>query len=77
MRRYYPPFDGARYIVDKRKKRIHDIDNESTMCNLDLIKEINITTLDTDEEVKYFCQEEGYKGCHWCNPQFDDEIFFY
>lgn len=42
MRRSNPPFNGKRYLLNKNTGEIHDLDNETTSCQIDDIKHEHI-----------------------------------
>lgn len=37
MRRFQPPFNGKRYLLNINTGEIHDLDNESDNCQIDEI----------------------------------------
>lgn len=73
MIRYEEPFDGKRFLANKRSKEIHDLENSSSMCNIDNISEKNILMIESENEVVDLCHSEGYNGCYWCLPRYNDE----
>ncbi|MGG7177531.1 hypothetical protein ACQPU1_08070 [Clostridium paraputrificum] len=77
MVRYSPPYYGMRFLADKKNLIIHDLDNESTMCHINDIEEEDIIMMEVEDDVRTFCEEEGYNGCYWCNTQFNDETIIY
>lgn len=77
MLRYNEPFNGARFLINKRTKEIHDLQNESSMCHIDEIKEGNIEMLEDKDEMAYICLNKGYNGCYWCNPSYNKESILY
>lgn len=38
MRRYNPPFNGNRYVLNKATGEIHDLDNETSLCQINEIE---------------------------------------
>ena len=64
MRRYYPPFNGKRYIGNgsPSKMEVHDLDNETKVCQIDEIKDIVTFTPDTLEEA----HRQGFDNCAYC-----------
>lgn len=42
MRRYEPPFNGKRYLLNKNTGEIHDLDNETDRCHINGIKHEHI-----------------------------------
>lgn len=77
MIRYHTPYSGMRFLADMETKIIHDLENETSSCNIDDIEEENILMVETEEEVRALCIDEEYKGCHWCNYPFDVDLIMY
>lgn len=42
MRRFHPPFNGKRYLLNTHTGEIHDLDNETDNCQIDEIKSEHI-----------------------------------
>ena len=63
-RRIEFPFNSRRYIGNKNKMEVHDLDNENNNCQIDEIKRENVTTFfpDTLDQAHI----EGYDNCRWC-----------
>ncbi len=64
MRRYYPPFNGKRYIGNANTMEVHDLDNEKTECQIDEIKTEHIRTFSPD--TLYEAHSHGFDNCYWC-----------
>ena len=68
MRRYGSPIHGKRFLGNKNKKEVHDLDNEKTGANECQINEIiaagNATTF-TPDTLKQ-ADSEGYDNCAHC-----------
>lgn len=77
MIRYYEPYNGQRFLLNKKTKEIHDLTNESSMCHIDDIDEKDISMVEDEGEVSYLCSNEGYEGCCWCNQPYNSEGLFY
>lgn len=73
MLRYQSPYYGMRYLADKSTMIIHDLEDESSMCNINDIDEENIIMLDSEEDVSELIDSEDFNGCYWCNKQFYNE----
>ncbi len=62
-RRYTGNMNGERYLANKNKKEVHDLDQETINCQINEIlaarHETPFTSLDM---AKLF----GYDNCHWC-----------
>lgn len=74
MRRYNPPFNGNRYIVNTSTGEIHDLDNENVNCQIDEIKPENIKSFPTLENAKigaiFLCSWKA-NGCYYCLKELD------
>jgi hypothetical protein len=68
MRRYYTPINGKRYLGNKNKKEVHDLDNEKygpNQCQIDeIIASKNAVTFSPDTLTQ--AVNEGYDRCRWC-----------
>lgn len=64
MRRWYPPFNGKRYIGNINNNEVHDLDNEKAECKIDEIKHdhVRIFNPDTHEKAK----RQGFDNCAHC-----------
>ena len=74
MRRYNPPFNGNRYIVNTSTGEIHDLDNEHVNCQIDEIKLENISSCPTLENAKIraiFAANRKTNGCYYCLKELD------
>ena len=75
MRRYQPPFNGKRYLLNKNTGEIHDLDNETTYCHIVDINPEHIYMTDNYDDaqihaviVDNICNPNG---CHYCIPSND------
>jgi len=63
MRRLGPPLYGARYCANKNNKEIHDLNCETTYCNID-------QAIAAGEAVSFQSLENGhasgYRDCKHC-----------
>lgn len=64
MRRYYPPFNGKRFVGNSSTNEVHDLDNEKTQCQIDEIKADHIVTFIPDTLAQAHAQ--GYDNCAYC-----------
>jgi len=63
-RRYRSPFNAKRYIGNKRKKEVHDLDNEHKNCQIDEIKLEHVVTFNPDTLEQ--AHREGFDNCAYC-----------
>ena len=71
MRRYNPPFNGNRYVLNKNTGEIHDLDNETINCQIDEIKPehvINCASLE-DAQLRRVFMNLRRDGCYYCLPE--------
>lgn len=63
MRRYGPPLNGAKYCGNTATKEVHDLDDETTQCQIDeIIKAGHAKPFQTLAAA----HAEGYDNCHYC-----------
>lgn len=71
MRRYGPPTNGKRFVGNKNKKEVHDLDNEKTAANQCQINEIiqagNAVTFSPDTLSE--AHRQRYDNCAHCIGQ--------
>lgn len=69
MRRYGPPYNGKRYLINKKTGEMHDLERETNQCQIDEIKEEHIVMCDTEMDgLIYQTMLFGKKeGCYYCN----------
>jgi len=63
-RRYRAPFNAKRYIGNKRKNEVHDLDYENRNCQIDEIKTKYIVTFNPDTLEQ--AHREGFDNCAYC-----------
>lgn len=69
MRRYTPPFNGNRYVLNKSTGEIHDLNHETQNCNIDQINPKNILNCVSYEDAALraaFLSSNGGNGCFYC-----------
>ena len=69
MRRYTPPFNGNRYVLNRATGEIHDLDNETTNCQINEIKPENVINCASYEDARLraaFLSPYGGNGCYYC-----------
>lgn len=74
MRRYNPPFDGKRFLLNKNTGEIHDLDKEDSNCRIDEIKEHHIYMGDSYMNCLIHAKLERCpvpNGCFYCQPEKD------
>ena len=53
MRRYNPPFNGNRYVLNKATGEIHDLDNETSLCQIDEMNPDHVSNCVSYEDAKF------------------------
>ena len=69
MRRFTPPFNGNRYVLNKATGEIHDLDNETSACQIDKIAPDNVLNCSTYEDSAIravFLSPNRGNGCFYC-----------
>lgn len=70
MRRYAPPFNGKRYLLNRNTGEIHDLDNETEYCHIDDTKPEHIWTEDSYMScliaAAMLCPYNQANGCYYC-----------
>jgi len=62
-RRYSGNMNGERYLGNKNKTEVHDLDNEQTNCQIDeIIKAGNDRPFDSLSDAT----SAGYDNCNYC-----------
>ncbi|MCK5260992.1 MAG: hypothetical protein KAJ44_02325 [Thermoplasmatales archaeon] len=64
-RRNFPPFIGKKYLGNKNKMEVHDLDKETKNCQIDeIIKAKHAVIFKPDNlQEAHRC---GYDNCHYC-----------
>lgn len=57
---------ARKYLGNTNTEEIHEYEKMKDGCKLKDMKEENKFWLDTEEEVKDYCNNKGYNGCKWC-----------
>lgn len=74
MRRYNPPYNGKRYLLNTNSGEIHDLDNETSNCQINEIRREHICMGDTYQECLVTSKISGYpdsNGCCYCLKERD------
>ena len=69
MRRYTPPFNGNRFVLNKATGEIHDLDNETANCQINEIKPENVVNCSSYQNAAIraaFLSPRGANGCFYC-----------
>lgn len=68
MRRYGYPYNGKRYLLNTNTKEVHDLDNESSLCQINAIRTEHIMMFDSVEAaLNYpYTYTRNNNGCYWC-----------
>lgn len=69
MRRKNGNMDGERYLGNKSKKEVHDLDNEQTKKNECQIDEIIAAKNDKPYTTLKAAHDDGYDDCNYCLPK--------
>ena len=67
MKRYYPPFNGKRFIGNTNTHEVHDLENEQYgdgKCQIDEIKKEHIVTFSPD--TLHEAEQRKFDHCQWC-----------
>ncbi len=71
MRRYLAPFNGKRYVLNYNTQEIHDLDNETQACLINLMSDKNVYNCDTYEFARVeslLKTGKNANGCKFCLP---------
>ncbi|MFX0173459.1 MAG: hypothetical protein ACFE9L_16325 [Candidatus Hodarchaeota archaeon] len=60
----------SRYLGNNNTMEIHDLEKQTTNCQIDEILEERKVWFNTLEDVKAAIRNEGYNSCAWCMPQY-------
>lgn len=75
MRRFDPPFNGKRFLLNKSTGEIHDLDNEAPNCQIESISPDNIRMDDSYMNcliaAAMFSPCKRANGCHYCLKEKD------
>lgn len=70
MRRCNPPYNGKRYILNTNSGEIHDLDSETTNCQIDEIQPEHIWADDSYHNCVIaaimLCPSHKANGCYYC-----------
>lgn len=75
MRRYKAPYNGNQYVLNKSTGEIHDLDNETSQCQIDEIKPehvLNCTTFENAILRAYLFDTPNPNGCYYCMRSMDN-----
>lgn len=75
MIRYHLPFEGKRFLLNKSTRQIHDLENESSMCNIDDISLKNLHMYESENEIQELVTYDECDGCYWCLPRYNRDPF--
>lgn len=73
MRRNYPPYNNKRFLLNLGTNELHDLDKETSNCQIDEINTSNLKMFDTLQEALIHLAFTGKatNGCYWCNKELD------
>ncbi len=72
MRRYNPPFNGKRYVLNRNTHEVHDLDREIFLCRIDEIKSDHVYQCDSYSEAQTYSimlDQRSCNGCAYCMPE--------
>lgn len=72
MRRYFFPYNGMRYVLNKNTLEVHDLDSEQTGCRINEIKDEHIYNCDSYSEAELhsiMVLQRNCNGCTYCMPE--------
>ena len=72
MRRYNPPYNGKRYVLNRNTNEVHDLDRETNLCRINEIKPEHVCSCDSYEDARlYSIMLSGCScnGCAYCMPE--------
>lgn len=69
MRRYTPPYNGNQFVLNENTGEIHDLDNETTLYQINEIKSehvVNCTSYEDAQIRAIFLGIQKPNGCYYC-----------
>lgn len=69
MRRYTPPSNGERYVLNHNTHEVHDLDHETSFCCIEKIKDEHIYNCDSyiDAQMRSVMLDNyPCNGCAYC-----------
>ncbi len=72
MRRFNPPFNGKRYVLNENTLEVHDLDREQSSCRINEIKDEHVYSCDSYSEAELrsvMVLQRGCNGCAYCMPE--------
>ncbi len=75
MRRFNPPFNGKRFLLNKNTGEIHDLDKETDACRINDIVPDHIYMGDSYMGCLIYAQMyhcPSPNGCFYCQPEKDN-----
>lgn len=71
MRRYDPPYNGTRYVLNRNTHEVHDLDLEVAACHINDIGPEHLRNYDTYTEAQtasIMLDSCSCNGCAYCMP---------
>ncbi|MDF2842509.1 MAG: hypothetical protein K0R00_935 [Herbinix sp.] len=75
MRRYNPPYNGNRYVLNRNTNEIHDLDFETQSCQINEIKSDHVQNCSSYEDAALrglLFNGKNPNGCYYCLPSKDN-----
>lgn len=73
MRRNFPPYNGKRFLLNTKTNELHDLDKETSNCQIDEISKSHIMMFNTMLEASIYLSlnNKQTNGCYWCLEDLD------
>lgn len=72
MRRYNPPFNGERYVLNKNTCEVHDLDREHSNCCINIMSNDSVYNCASYHEAELYAimlLQRICNGCAYCIPE--------
>ncbi len=72
MRRYNPPFNGKRYVLNHNTHEVHDLDRETSACHINEINPEHVRQFDSYDDAwmfSFIVDDWACNGCAHCMPE--------
>ncbi|MFW5677419.1 MAG: hypothetical protein ACOCNL_14340 [Acetivibrio ethanolgignens] len=72
MRRFTPPYNGKRYVLNRNTHEVHDLDRETSSCRINEIKSDHVYNCDSYLDAQMYSMmldSSPCNGCAYCMPE--------
>lgn len=72
MRRYTYPYNGKQFVLNTNTLEVHNLDKESSLCQINEIKNDHVYNCDSYEEAEIYTimvLNRSCNGCAYCMPE--------